>query len=261
MVGDRNHETRSLAKQFSILFACFWIMIMIREYRACFILHSICLKVGAYFQNVFELNTAEHKLLGFTIPHLEADLAISCKANRHSFHAFFGLSKWLESIVHVLFYTLLGDWRIFQWRLWIKHRETQASLARDTAFGGRFDLIKSDRKFGHIHLLGKGNKLNIPWLLVCFGEGRKTWTINWHVSLKHSKNGGRLKSRWRKDLFQSKSVSFSRMFGWVLWLEIVMYTSFYTVLEDGYKCLRSFWIKQHWTQACSYRGTAFLCEH
>ena len=57
---------------------------------------TLCLKVVAYFQNVFELNTAEHKLLGFTIPHLEADSGdrncandISCKANRHSFHLFF----------------------------------------------------------------------------------------------------------------------------------------------------------------------------
>ena len=65
---------------------------------------------------------------------------------------------------------------------------------------------------------------------------------------------GRLKSRWREDLFHSKSASFSRMFRWLLWLEIVMYTSFYTMLEDGYKILRSFWIKQHWTQACSYLG-------
>ena len=56
---------------------------------------ALCLKVGAYFLNVFELNTAEHKLLAFTIPHLEADSGdqnrgngISCKANRHSFHVF-----------------------------------------------------------------------------------------------------------------------------------------------------------------------------
>ena len=37
---------------------------------------TLCLKVGAYFQNVFELNTTEHKLLGFTKPHLEADSVI-----------------------------------------------------------------------------------------------------------------------------------------------------------------------------------------
>ena len=56
---------------------------------------TLCLKVGTYFQNVFELNTAEHKLLGLTIPHLEADSGdqnrangISCKANQHSFHIF-----------------------------------------------------------------------------------------------------------------------------------------------------------------------------
>ena len=29
---------------------------------------TFCLKMGAYFQDVFELNTAEHKLLRFTIP-------------------------------------------------------------------------------------------------------------------------------------------------------------------------------------------------
>ena len=68
---------------------------------------------------------------------------------------------------------------------------------------------------------------------------------------------GQLKSRWCEDLFQSKSASFSRMFRWLLWLEIVMYTSFYTMLEDGYKILPSFWIKQHWTQARSCRGTPF----
>ena len=56
---------------------------------------TLCLKVGAYFQNVFELNTAEHKLLGFSILHLEADWGdrnranvISYIANRHSFHVF-----------------------------------------------------------------------------------------------------------------------------------------------------------------------------
>ena len=42
---------------------------------------TLCLKVGAYFQNVFELNTAEHKLLGFTIPHLEADSGDQNHAN------------------------------------------------------------------------------------------------------------------------------------------------------------------------------------
>ena len=52
-----------------------------------------CLKMGAYFRNSFELNTAEHKLFRFTIPHLEVDSvdcahAISCKANRHTFHVF-----------------------------------------------------------------------------------------------------------------------------------------------------------------------------
>ena len=56
---------------------------------------TLCVKMGAYFQKVFELNAAEHKLLGFTIPHLEEDLgdqncvnAISCKANPHFFPIF-----------------------------------------------------------------------------------------------------------------------------------------------------------------------------
>ena len=56
---------------------------------------TLCLKMGAYSRNGFQLNTAEHKLLLFTIPHLEINLgnqncanAISCKANRHSFHIF-----------------------------------------------------------------------------------------------------------------------------------------------------------------------------
>ena len=39
------------------------------------------MKAGAYFQNVFELNTAEHKLLGFSIPHLEADSGDRNRAN------------------------------------------------------------------------------------------------------------------------------------------------------------------------------------
>ena len=42
---------------------------------------TLCLKVVAYFQNVFELNTAAHKLLGFTIPHLEADSGDRNRAN------------------------------------------------------------------------------------------------------------------------------------------------------------------------------------
>ena len=33
---------------------------------------TLYLKMGAYLQDVFELNTADHKLLGFTIPHLVA---------------------------------------------------------------------------------------------------------------------------------------------------------------------------------------------
>ena len=68
---------------------------------------TLCLKMGAYFQNVFELNTVK-----------------------------------------------------------------QASSVRDTAFGGRFDLIKQHRKFGQLDTwilyddicLGKGNNLNILWL-------------------------------------------------------------------------------------------------
>ena len=77
----------------TVIFFVFFLRIMIREHLACF--STLCLKMGAYFQNVFELNTAEHKLLGFTIPHLESDSGdrnraneISCKANWHSFTYF-----------------------------------------------------------------------------------------------------------------------------------------------------------------------------
>ena len=73
---------------------------------------TLCLKVGVYFQNVFELNTAEHKLLGFTIPHWEADSGdrnrangISCKANHHSFHVFFDYDNDLR--VSCMFYPTL----------------------------------------------------------------------------------------------------------------------------------------------------------
>ena len=71
----------------------------------------LCLKVSAYFQNVFELNTAEHKLLGFTIPHLEADSGdrnangISCKANRQSFHVFLDYDN--DKRVSCMFYPTL----------------------------------------------------------------------------------------------------------------------------------------------------------
>ena len=34
---------------------------------------TLYLKMGAYFTDVFELNTAKHKLLQFAIPHLVAD--------------------------------------------------------------------------------------------------------------------------------------------------------------------------------------------
>ena len=34
---------------------------------------TLCLKMGAYFNDVFELNKVKHKLLWFAIPHLVAD--------------------------------------------------------------------------------------------------------------------------------------------------------------------------------------------
>ena len=34
---------------------------------------TLCLKMGAYFVDVFELNTAKHKLLRFAIQHLVAN--------------------------------------------------------------------------------------------------------------------------------------------------------------------------------------------
>ena len=59
---------------------------------------TLCLNVGAYFQNVFELNIAEHKLLGFTIPHFGGRLGRSKSRKRDFlpsksalFSRFFGL--------------------------------------------------------------------------------------------------------------------------------------------------------------------------
>ena len=40
---------------------------------------TLCLKMGAYFQDVFKLDTTEHRLLRFAIPHLVAD---STSSNR-----------------------------------------------------------------------------------------------------------------------------------------------------------------------------------
>ena len=34
---------------------------------------TLCSKMGAYFNDVFELNNAKHKILRFAIPHLMAD--------------------------------------------------------------------------------------------------------------------------------------------------------------------------------------------
>ena len=73
---------------------------------------TLCLKMGANFQNVFELNTTGHKLLEFTIPHLEADWGdrkranvTSCKANQHSFHEF--LDYHSDYRVSCMFYSTL----------------------------------------------------------------------------------------------------------------------------------------------------------
>ena len=43
---------------------------------------TLCLKTDAYFQNLFELNTAEYTLLQFTMPHLEADSVIKIVPTR-----------------------------------------------------------------------------------------------------------------------------------------------------------------------------------
>ena len=74
---------------------------------------TLYLKMGAYFRNGFELNTAEHKLLRFTVPHMEVDLddrncayAVSCKVNQHSFHVF--LDNHNDKRVLCMFYTTLG---------------------------------------------------------------------------------------------------------------------------------------------------------
>ena len=140
---------------------------------------------------------------------------------------------------------------------WIKHHWTQASWIHDrpTVFDHRFNLIKSDRKFGCMHLVrwkrpGKWTECSVA---VSLHYRRKKNVNSQYNTHSHSK------LCWCEDLLQSKPASFSCILGWPLRLEIVnnswMHSSFYTMLEDGYKFLRSFWTKQHWTQACSYCST------
>ena len=177
----------------------------------------LCLKMGTNFQIIFELNTTGHKLLEFTIPHLEADSgdrnranAIFCKANQHSFHEFLDYHN--DYRVSCMFYSTLclkidiyfND--VFE-SYTTKHKPlwfTIPYLVADSTWSNRIVSLDTCILYDE-RSLGKGSKPNIPWLLVCIGEGRKAWTISWHVSPSHSKNGGRLKSRWREDLFQSKS--------------------------------------------------------
>ena len=66
-------QTRSLAKQIGI-FSFHVYLDDLNDCRvSCTFYPSICFKMGAYFNDIFELNTAEHNLLRFPIPHLVAN--------------------------------------------------------------------------------------------------------------------------------------------------------------------------------------------
>ena len=71
----------------------------------------------------------------------------------HSFHIIFGLSKWLESVVYILFYTILEDRCISPRHFIITYSWTPVSWIHDSALHSRFNLIKSDCNFGYIHLV------------------------------------------------------------------------------------------------------------
>ena len=183
-----------------------------------------------------------------------------------SFSRMFRWLLWLEVFMYTSFYTMLEDGYKLLWSFWIKQHWTQACSHRGRLKSRwREDLFQSksasfSRMFRWLLWLEVFMYTSFYTMLE---DGYKLlWSFwikqHWTQACSYR---GRLKSLWREDLFQSKSASFSRMFRWLLWLEIVMYTSFYTMLEDGCKILRSFWIKQHWTQACSYRGTAFRWAH
>ena len=51
----------------------FWIIIIMFTEQMCTFYSTLCLKLDVFFYDVFELNTAEHKLIGFMIPHYKAD--------------------------------------------------------------------------------------------------------------------------------------------------------------------------------------------
>ena len=132
------------------------------------------------------------------------------QSNQHSFHEFLNYHN--DYRVSCMFYSTLclkidtyfND--IFEFYT-AKHKPlwfTIPHVVADSTWSNRIVGLDTCILYDE-RSLSKGNKLNIPWLLVCIGEGRKAWTINWHVSQSHSKNGGRLKSHWHEDLFQSKS--------------------------------------------------------
>ena len=166
--------------------------------------------------------------------------------------------------MYTSFYTMLEDGYKILRSFWIKQHWTQACSYRGRLKScWREDLFQSksasfSRMFRWLLWLEIVMYTSFYTMLEDGYKLLRSFWIKQHWTQACSYRG-RLKSRWREDLFQSKSASFSRMFRWLLWLEIVMCTSFYTMLEDGYKILQSFWIKQHWTQACSYRGRLKSC--
>ena len=137
----------------------------------------------------------------------------------------------------------------------IKDRWKQACRIHDTMFHGRFDVMKSDHNLIHASWKMKAAWAEYSLAISLDYRRRKMQKNQCNKHPKHSKIGWLLKSCWREDLLQSKSASLSQTFGWLSWLEIAIYGSFYTVLENGYKFLRCFWIKGSEHEHLSY------CSH
>ena len=127
--------------------------------------------------------------------------------------------------MHVLFYTLVEDGHIFPRRLWIKHRWTQASCVHDTAFGGQFNLIKLDHKFGYTHLVwGKKpgqRQYTEHSVAISLHYGRKK-NVNSQYNTRH-------KVKWRTIEIMLMRRPFAKQIGILLthvWLIIMVRNSY-----------------------------------
>ena len=171
----KSANTKIFYKQISIVFT--YLFHYHNDLRVlCIVYSTLCLKMDAYFQDVFELNTAEHKL--------------------------------------------------------------------HTSFRCQFNLIKSDRKFGYMHLVRWKQPGQRQWtehsmaIILDYTWGKKP-----KLNTIHTLNIVKCRVTeipWNKDLLQSKSAFFPETLGWLSWLEIVISGSCYTMLEDGCKFFRYF---------------------